>query len=384
MKRITIAVDSFKGSLSSREVADAFEAGFRERIPNCQVRKVSIADGGEGTVDALVETLNGDYVEARVADPLGRPIVARYGVIDGGTTAVMEMSAASGLPLIAPEERNPLLTSTYGTGEMIAQAMERGCRKFLVGIGGSATNDGGTGMLRALGFRFLDAEGHELVGGGEILERIAQIDSSNVRKELNECEFVVACDVTNPLYGPEGAAYVFAPQKGADAAMVERLDQGLRTYARAIERYNGVQVDQIAGAGAAGGLGGGFKALLGARLERGIDMVLNAMQFDRIIAGSDLVITGEGRIDRQTTMGKAPSGVLREATAQGIPTIAIGGAVQVCDELEHSGFAAVLPIVAGPVALEVAMQREVAIANVRRTATQIAGLLTLKKLNNNE
>ena len=384
MKRITIAVDSFKGSLSSREVADAFEAGFRTRIPDCEVRKVSIADGGEGTVDALVETLNGDYVEARVADPLGRPIVARYGVIDGGTTAVMEMSAASGLPLIAPEERNPLLTSTYGTGEMIAQAMERGCRKFLVGIGGSATNDGGTGMLRALGFRFFDAEGRELVGGGEILERIAQIDSSNARKELNECEFVVACDVTNPLYGPEGAAYVFAPQKGADAAMVERLDQGLRTYARAIERYNGVQVDQIAGAGAAGGLGGGFKALLGARLERGIDMVLNAMQFDRIIAGSDLVITGEGRIDRQTTMGKAPSGVLREATAQGIPTIAIGGAVQVCDELEHSGFAAVLPIVAGPVALEVAMQREVAIANVRRTAAQIAGLLTLKKLNNNE
>ncbi|MBR5135923.1 MAG: glycerate kinase [Rikenellaceae bacterium] len=384
MKCITIAVDSFKGSLSSREVADAFEAGFRTRIPDCEVRKVSIADGGEGTVDALVETLNGDYVEARVADPLGRPIVARYGVIDGGTTAVMEMSAASGLPLIAPEERNPLLTSTYGTGEMIVHAMERGCRKFLVGIGGSATNDGGTGMLRALGFRFLDAEGRELVGGGEILERIAEIDSLNARKELNECEFVVACDVTNPLYGPEGAAYVFAPQKGADAAMVERLDQGLRTYARAIERYNGVQVDQIAGAGAAGGLGGGFKALLGARLERGIDMVLNAMQFDRIIAGSDLVITGEGRIDRQTTMGKAPSGVLREATAQGIPTIAIGGAVQVCDELEHSGFAAVLPIVAGPVMLEVAMQREVAIANVRRTATQIAGLLTLKKLNNNE
>ena len=379
MKRITIAVDSFKGSLSSREVAEAFEEGFRTRIPDCEVRKVSIADGGEGTVDALVETLNGDYVEARVADPLGRPIVARYGVIDGGTTAVMEMSAASGLPLIAPEERNPLLTSTYGTGEMIAHAMERGCRKFLVGIGGSATNDGGTGMLRALGFRFLDAEGRELVGGGEILERIAQIDSSNARKELSECEFVVACDVTNPLYGPEGAAYVFAPQKGADAAMVERLDQGLRTYARAIERYNGVQVDQIAGAGAAGGLGGGFKALLGARLERGIDMVLNAMQFDRIIAGSDLVITGEGRIDRQTTMGKAPSGVLREATAQGIPTIAIGGAVQVCDELEHSGFAAVLPIVAGPVTLEVAMQREVAIANVRRTAAQIAGLLTLKK-----
>lgn len=384
MKRITIAIDSFKGSLSSREVADAFEAGLRERIADCEVRKVSIADGGEGTVEALVETLNGNYVEARVADPLGRPIAARYGVIDGGTTAVMEMSAASGLPLLTPEERNPLLTSTYGTGEMIAHALDRGCRKFLVGIGGSATNDGGTGMLRALGFRFFDAEGAELAGGGEILERIATIDSSAVRKELSECKFIVACDVTNPLYGKEGAAYVFAPQKGADAAMVERLDQGLRTYARAIERFNGVQVDTIAGAGAAGGLGGGFKALLGARLERGIDMVLNAMHFEQIIAGSDLVVTGEGRIDRQTTMGKAPSGVLRKATAQGIPTIAIGGAVQPCKELDESGFAAVLPIVAGPVALDVAMQHDVATANVRRTAAQIAGLLTLKKCNRNE
>lgn len=378
MKKITVAVDSFKGSLSSREVADAFEAGFKSQFPQCEVIKVSIADGGEGTVDALVETLNGELVKVLVADPLGRTISAQYGIIDNGRTAVMEMSAASGLPLIAPTERNPLRTSTYGTGEMIVDAIERGCRKFLVGIGGSATNDGGTGMLRALGFRFLDAEGNELIGGGEILERIDQIDDSAARVELADCEFIVACDVTNPLYGPEGAAYVFAPQKGADAAMVERLDQGLRNYARAIERFNGVQVDAIAGAGAAGGLGGGFKALLGARLERGIDMVLSAMQFSKIIAGSDLVITGEGRIDRQTTMGKAPSGVLREATAQGIPTIAIGGAVQPCAELNESGFAAVLPIVAGPVALEVAMQRDTAIENVRRTATQIAKILTLK------
>lgn len=378
MKRITIAVDSFKGSLSSWEVAEAFEAGFRSRCPDCEVRKVAVADGGEGTVEALVETLRGEYVEVEVADPLGRPIVARYGVVDRGTTAVMEMSAASGLPLIAPEERNPLLTSTYGTGQMIAHALERGCRKFLVGIGGSATNDGGTGMLRALGFRFLDADGRELAGGGEILERIAKIDSSAARRDLAESEFVVACDVTNPLYGPEGAAYVFAPQKGADAAMVERLDNGLRTYARAIERYNGVKVDSIAGAGAAGGLGGGFRALLGARLERGIDMVLGAMHFDKIIADCDLVVTGEGRLDRQTTMGKAPSGVLREATAQGIPTVAIGGAVQSCRELEQSGFAAVLPIVAAPTTLAEAMQPEVAKENVRRTAAQIAGLLTLK------
>lgn len=379
MRSITIAVDSFKGSLSSREVAQAFELGFCRRLPDCKVRKVSIADGGEGTVDALVETLDGVYVDATVSDPLGRQIVARYGVIDGGKSAVMEMSAASGLPLLAPSERNPLLTSTYGTGEMILHALDRGCRKFLVGIGGSATNDGGTGMLRALGFRFLDAQGAELIGGGEILEHIVTIDASTVRKELCECEFIVACDVTNPLYGPAGAAYVYAPQKGADRAMVEQLDRGLRVYARAIERFNGIKVDDIAGAGAAGGLGGGFKALLAARLERGIDMVLDAMHFDDIIAGCDLVVTGEGRIDRQTTMGKAPSGVLNRAEAQGIPVVAIGGAVQPCEELSQSGFAAVLPIVAGPVSLDVAMQYDVAFENVARTAEQIARLLTIKR-----
>ena len=382
MKRIAIAVDSFKGSLSSREVADAFEQGFCSQIPECEVRKVSIADGGEGTVEALVETLSGEYIEVSVADPLGRSIVARYGIVDGGTTAVMEMSAASGLPLIAPEERNPLLTSTYGTGQMIADALDRGCRKFLVGIGGSATNDGGTGMLRALGFRFLDSDGNALEGGGEILECIHTIDTSAIREDLAEAEFIVACDVTNPLYGPEGAAYVFAPQKGADPAMVERLDNGLRVYACAIEKFNGVKVDSIAGAGAAGGLGGGFKALLGAHLVRGIDMVLDAMHFDQIIAGSDLVVTGEGRLDRQTMMGKAPYGVLCRATAQGIPTIAIGGAVLACRELVESGFIATMPIVAGPISLEEAMQRDVATENVRRTAMQIAGLLTLKTQNN--
>ena len=214
MKRITIAVDSFKGSLSSREVADAFEDGFRTRSPDCEVRKVSIADGGEGTVDALVETLNGDYVEARVADPLGRPIVARYGVIDGGTTAVMEMSAASGLPLIAPEERNPLLTSTYGTGEMIAHAMERGCRKFLVGIGGSATNDGGTGALSALGYRFLDKDGNALDGVGENLSKINSIDATNA-VDISGVQFTLLCDVSNPLLGEKGATYTYGKQKGA-------------------------------------------------------------------------------------------------------------------------------------------------------------------------
>lgn len=377
IEKIAVAVDSFKGSLSSREVADAFEVGVRRVLPHCEVRKVSVADGGEGTVDALVEMLDGEYVTPTVADPLMRPIKARYGIVDDGCMAVMEMSAASGLPLLSPEERNPLKTTTYGTGEMIADALMRGCRKFLVGIGGSATNDAGVGMLRALGFRFFDSEGQELIGGGEILECIETIDDSAVMEELCEATFTVACDVTNPLYGPRGAAYVFAPQKGADEAMVERLDAGLRNFAEAVERYNGERIATLPGAGAAGGLGGGFKALLGARLERGVEMVLGAMRFDDIIADCDLVITGEGRLDAQTVMGKTPSGVLCAAQRRNIPCVAIGGAVAQCKELEESGFAAILPIVSGPILLEQAMQRDVAMANVERTAEQVMRLLNL-------
>lgn len=378
MKHITIAVDSFKGSLSSRAVADAFERGFLSVVPQCEVRKVSIADGGEGTVEALVQTLGGELVNVVVSDPLMRPVTARYGIVNGGRTAVIEMSAASGLPLLTPAERNPLKTTTYGTGEMIADALGRGCRRILVGIGGSATNDAGVGMLQALGFKFLDAEGREVAGCGEALERIVTIDDSGAMPELSEAEFVVACDVTNPLYGRQGAAYIFAPQKGADAAMVERLDRGLRLFAEVVLHHNGSDIASLAGAGAAGGLGGGFKALLGARLERGIDMVLQAMEFDALIAGSDLVITGEGRLDRQTVMGKAPSGVLAAARKQGIPVVAIGGAVEECEELRQSDFLAVLPIVAGPIELERAMSEEVAAANVERTARQIARLITKK------
>jgi glycerate kinase len=290
----------------------------------------------------------------------------------------MEMSAASGLPLLRAEERNPLKTTTYGTGQMILDALGRGCRKFLIGIGGSATNDAGVGMLRALGFRFLDGEGRELTGGGECLQRIASIDESGAADGLHEAEFIVACDVTNPLYGPEGAAYVFAPQKGADAKMVEELDCGLRIFADVVKSHNGQDVATLQGAGAAGGLGGGFKALLGAKLERGIEMVLGAMRFDEIIADSDLVITGEGRLDAQTVMGKAPSGVLSAARRQGIPCIAIGGGVRWCEELRGSDFAAILPIVSAPMALEEAMRCDVAAQNVERTAQQVGRMLKIK------
>lgn len=379
--KVTLAFDSFKGSLTSQEVADAFDAGWRSCMPACEVRKVVIADGGEGTTEALVEALNGTYIDTTVSDPLGRAITARYGIVDNGNTAIIEMAKASGLPLLRPDERNPLLTSTYGTGEMILDALNRGCRNLLIGIGGSATNDGGMGMLSALGYRFVDKQGCRLTGNGEMLAHIVHIDDTEVYKAVREAHFTVACDVTNPLYGTNGAAYVFAPQKGADAHMVAQLDHGLRNYAQVIKEYNGCDIAMLPGAGAAGGLGGGFKALLDARLVPGIDMVLETIKFDHIIADSAIVVTGEGCIDYQTVMGKAPSGVLRIARQYNIPVMAIGGCVKWCDELHNSDFAAIMPITPDDMPLEEAMKPEVAKENVRKTAIRIAQLFNLNNDN---
>lgn len=369
---ITLAFDSFKGSLSSQEVAEAFQEGLQSVLPHCSVRKAYIADGGEGTAGALVNTLEGKWVETEVSDPLGRPIIAQYGIIEHGSTAIIEMASASGLTLLKEDERNPLNTSTYGTGQLIAHAINGGCRKILVGIGGSATNDGGTGMLHALGFRFLNKEGNELVGGGEILEQIASIDDSGILHEIEETEFIVACDVTNPLYGPEGAAYVFAPQKGADADMVKRLDLGLRNFAEAILGFSGKDVSSLPGAGAAGGMGAGLMAMLKAKATRGIDMVLDAMKFENMVKGCDLVITGEGCIDHQTVMGKAPSGVLHIASKHGIPTIAIGGCIKWCKELEESGFAQIVCINEDHIPKELAMRHDIAFMHVRQTGEKIS------------
>ncbi len=371
MSTILLAFDSFKGSLTSREVADAFEEGVRSVAPHYIINKVCLADGGEGTAEALVSTLHGEWVEVEVLDPLMRPICARYGVVDEGQTAVIEMASASGLTLLTEEERNPLKTSTYGTGQLIADALGRGCRKLLVGIGGSATNDAGTGMLSALGFRFLDADGNLLSGCGESLERIVSIDSSHILPELESTDIRVACDVTNPFCGPQGAAYVFAPQKGADKQMVERLDRGMHCFAEIIRRYNKVDVTQTPGAGAAGGLGAAFCALLGAQLCRGVELVLDALHFNELLKGCDLVVTGEGRIDRQTLMGKAPMGVLDAAARHDIPVIAIGGSVEQCPELEHSGFASILSINTGGLPLHLAMRPDVARENVKRTARKV-------------
>ena len=368
--KIVIASDSFKGSLSSHEVAQAAMRGVKQVYPACEIVAVNVADGGEGTVEAVVEALGGEIVTITVSDPLGCPVSACYGL--AGNTAIIEMAAASGLTLLTAEERNPWLTSTYGTGEMILDAIRRGCREFFVGIGGSATNDAGTGMLQALGFRFYDVDEHEITNccGGK-LQDIARIDDSEVTAAVRQSRFIVACDVDTPFCGYEGAAYVFAPQKGADMEMVARLDSGMVSFAKVIEKTYGIDVTSMTGAGAAGGMGGGFYAFLNATLKRGVDMVLDAIDFDSIIRGADLVITGEGTIDYQTVKGKTAAGVLARAKAQDIPVVAIAGRVEMCDSVAQMGFAGVYPIMENEMPLAVAMQPDFAAANVEKTVKKI-------------
>lgn len=319
-------------------------------------------------MDALQQTLGGRKVTLSVSDPLGRPVHASYVILEDGVTAVLEMSAASGLPLLTPEERDPSKTSTLGTGELICDALAQGCRKFLVGIGGSATNDAGMGMLHALGYRFLDAGGAELPPVGGSMINVASIDMSSRHPVLDDAKFIVACDVKAPLYGPEGAAYVFAPQKGADKDMVEVLDQGLRHFASVSSGVTGYDSSLMEGSGAAGGLGYAFRQFLGARLERGVEMVLDAIHFDEIIAGADLVITGEGRVDSQTLTGKTPFGVAQHALRQGIPVVTIGGSVAIdASQAQQAGFKDALQVTPSDMPLQEAMKPEVAAENVYKT-----------------
>ena len=366
--KVVVASDSFKGCLTSMQVAEGVEAGIRKCCPDCQVVKLAVADGGEGTVDALLETMGGRRVSAEVSDPLGRPCMAEYAILNDEVTAVMEMSSASGLTLLKHEERNPLLTSTYGTGQMIADALDRGCRRFLIGIGGSATNDAGMGMLEALGCRFLDEDGNALQDCGESMTRVVTIDMSDLRPEVNESEFIVACDVDSPFHGPEGAAYVYGPQKGATPEMVIRLDAGLRNMADLIAREMGIQVADMPGAGAAGGLGGAFKAFLNAELRKGAEMVLDIIGFDEIIKDADLVITGEGRIDAQTMTGKLPYAVARRAGIRGIPVLAICGRAEI---QSHPSFTAICPVTPPETPLQTALQPSVVIRNLIDTVSEI-------------
>jgi glycerate kinase len=325
--KIVIAPDSFKENLTSMEVATEIEKGLRRVWPKARCVKIPMADGGEGTVQSLIDATGGRIHKCKVVGPMGGEVSARFGMLGDGKTAVIEMAEASGLPLAPRESRNPLLATTYGTGELLKEALRRGAATIIIGIGGSATNDGGAGMAQALGVRFLDAAGAVIDGyaAGGMLDRIARIDASGIDARLARTRILVACDVTNPLCGPKGAAAVYGPQKGATPEMVKQLDANLAHFARLIKRDLKADVAKTPGAGAAGGLGAGLLAFTRSTLERGVELVVKATRLEAHMKGADLAITGEGRVDFQTAFGKTPSGVAKAAKLHKVPVVAIGG-----------------------------------------------------------
>lgn len=365
--KIIIAIDSFKGSLTSLEAGQAAQESIRQRFPECQTEIIGIADGGEGMLSVMQNVLGGSTHTIRAHHPLKKVIETSYGISTDGTTAFIEMAAISGLPLIDKEQRNPMKATTYGTGELIKDALEKGCTRFIIGIGGSATNDAGTGMLQALGFRFLDSNGNLLGQGGKILEKIAQVETQGVHPSLKNAHFIVACDVQNPFFGPEGAAFVYARQKGADDLMIADLDKGLRSFAHVIQETTGKDIAHIPGSGAAGGMGGGMMAFLDAELKSGADLLLEISQFEERIADADLIITGEGRIDRQSLMGKIPGKILEAGIRKGIPVIAIAGCVEDEELLKEAGFKGVYATKPDSMPLEEAMKPDLAKLNIKNT-----------------
>jgi glycerate 2-kinase len=354
--KVVIAPDSFKGSLSASEVSLNIEKGVRKVFEFADILSIPMADGGEGTVQSLVDSTKGVIVSAKVKGPLLSEVDAFYGILGDGITAVIEMAAASGLPLLSEHERNPMITTTYGTGELIKHALDMGCKKIIIGIGGSATNDGGAGMIKALGAELLDAEGNDAGYGGGSLGKIEVIDLSNLDERLKSCKIVAACDVDNPLVGPRGASYVFGPQKGADPEMVKILDENLEHFAEVVERTTGISIKDYPGAGAAGGLGGGLLAFLGAELKRGIDIVIEATGLEEKIKGADMIITGEGMMDYQTQYGKTPYGVAQAARKHNVPVVAIVGSVgHNAEALYDLGFSGIFSIISRPMTLAEAM-----------------------------
>lgn len=358
--KIVIAPDSFKGSLTSLQAAQVIKKGLSRVLPHARYLLLPISDGGEGLVDILSFALGGCKVWCVVSDPLGRPVRAPFLILPDSTTpktAVVEMAQASGLSLLKPSERNPLLTSTYGTGQLIADALKKGVRRVIVGVGGSATVDGGLGMARALGVKFLDKAGAEITGGGGGLGRLARIDPSGLNPALKKIEILVASDVTNPLIGKDGAASIFGPQKGATPKQVKVLDRNLASFARIIRRDLGKEVSRLSGAGAAGGLGAGLCAFLGAEIKSGINLVLDLLNFSGKAKDADLIITGEGRIDGQVKFGKALFGLGKTAQKLKIPLIAFCGSYnQDAFKLHASGITAFFSILPGPCRLPEAME----------------------------
>lgn len=355
--RIIVAPDSFKGSVSALGVANAMEKGIHAVFPQAQVIKVPIADGGEGTVEALVTATGGQVIEQEVVGPLGFPVLAKWGILGDGETAVIEMAAASGLTLVPKEKRDPRITTTYGTGQLIKSVLDRGIRKLIIGIGGSATNDGGSGMANALGAKFLDKQGAELVPGGAALAGLDRIDLSGLDARLGSMEIMVACDVDNPLCGPRGASAVYGPQKGATPEMITELDAALKAYAAIAAAATGKDIAESPGAGAAGGLGAGLLFYTQAKLRPGVEIVLETTGFDELVADADLIITGEGRTDFQTAFGKAPVGVAKIAKKYGKPVVCLsGGLGQGHEDVLCQGIDSVMSCVPQPMPLEECME----------------------------
>lgn len=374
--KIVIAPDSYKESLTALEVARAIEAGFREVFPAAEYLLLPVADGGEGTVAAMVAATGGTTVAVDVTGPLGDPVTAGYGLAGDGRTAVIEMAAASGLALVPPAMRNPLLTTSRGTGELIRTALDAGSSHLIIGIGGSATNDGGAGMLQALGARLLDRDGREIGPGGGGLAQLELIDASGLDKRLRTCRIETACDVTNPLTGPAGASAVFGPQKGATPEMVRQLDDNLARFGELIRRDLGVAVGAAPGAGAAGGMGAALLAFCGAELRPGIDIVMEAVGLDAAVRDADLVITGEGRIDSQTVQGKTPMGVARIAKRYGRPVIGIAGSLSTDAGIVHAhGIDALFSVLSRVCTVDEALAH--AAENVRNASRNIAVALKL-------
>ena len=372
--KVVVAMDSFKGSLTSLAAGAAVREGILRADPAAEVLVRPLADGGEGTVEALVSGMGGRLRTVRVTGPLGEGVDCAYGVL--GDTAVIEMAGAAGLPLVPAEERDPLRTTTYGVGEVIADAIAQGCRRFLVGIGGSATNDGGAGMLQALGFGLLDAEGRDIPRGAQGLKKLARIETAGALPALASCRFRVACDVTNPLCGEKGASAVFGPQKGARPADIPRMDAWLAAYAQiAAKAFPGAD-PEAPGTGAAGGLGFAFRTFLSGELEPGVQIVLEETRLAEALAGADVVVTGEGRLDGQTAMGKAPVGVARLAKARGCLVLALaGGITRDAGACNGAGIDAFFPAVRGVTTLAEAMDPENARANLADAAEQAFRLL---------
>lgn len=375
--KVVAAVDSFKGSVSSVQAGNAVKEAVLSVCPDAEVIVMPLADGGEGTVETLVYGMGGDMIKTEVMGPMGEAHTAAYGIVDG--TAVMEMAEASGLTLVAPEKRNPLYATTYGVGDMIKDALKRGCRDFIIGIGGSATNDGGVGMLKSLGFIFSDKDGNEIKNGGKYLSDIVSVNTDGALAELKECRFSIACDVDNPLCGVRGASHIYGPQKGASAEDVVFLDKSLENFARVTSEKFGSDYSDDAGSGAAGGLGFAFRAYLNAELKPGVEIILDKIGMKEALNGADYLVTGEGRIDSQTAMGKAPAGAAAEAKKAGAVVIGIGGSVSddayLCND---KGIDAIFCVTDRAMTLEEAMNTETTVKNIKKTVSQIFRLIKIK------